>query len=97
MVEDSELKRQKIQEVINTNKGEWLFDVEQGINFSNMLGKDVDEDIEREEIEEGIKQVDENMTISEYLKEVHERTSFIAFTATDETTEEEIKMTAEYE
>lgn len=97
MVEDNELKRQKIQEVINTNKGEWTFDIEQGINFSNMLGKDVEDDVEREEIEDGIKQVDENLTLSNYSKEVVGRTSHITFTATDDSTDEEITISTEYE
>lgn len=97
MVEDNELKRQKIQEVINTNKGEWTFDVEQGINRSYLLGKNVDEGIEREEIEEGIQQVDENLTISDYSKEIVGRTSHITFTATSDSTDEDLTITTDYE
>ena len=37
MVEDSELKAQTIKQVISTNKGEWLFDKDEGINFSNIF------------------------------------------------------------
>lgn len=38
-VEGDELTVQTIQQVLSTNKGEWLFDAEEGINFDNILGK----------------------------------------------------------
>ena len=37
MVEDSELKAQTIKQVISTNRGEWLFDKDEGINFGHMF------------------------------------------------------------
>lgn len=39
IVEDRELTAQTISSVLSTNKGEWLFDKEEGINFDNVLGK----------------------------------------------------------
>lgn len=39
MVEGAELTCQKIKTVLGTNKGEWFFDEEEGINFKNILGK----------------------------------------------------------
>lgn len=39
MVEGAELTAQKIKTVLGTNKGEWFFDEEEGINFDNILGK----------------------------------------------------------
>lgn len=39
MVEGAELTCQKIKTVLGTNKGEWFFDEEEGINFDNILGK----------------------------------------------------------
>ena len=38
-VEGDELTVQTIQHVLSTNKGEWLFDTEEGINFDSILGK----------------------------------------------------------
>ncbi len=38
-IEGNELTVQTIQQVLSTNKGEWLFDSEEGINFDNILGK----------------------------------------------------------
>ena len=39
MVADTALKVQTIQSVLSTNKGEWIFDPDEGINFRNILGK----------------------------------------------------------
>ena len=39
MVTDEELLRQKIQRVLGTNKGEWSYDTEEGIDFSVVLRK----------------------------------------------------------
>ncbi len=39
MVEDSELTAQTISSVLSTNKGEWLFDANEGINFDNIFEK----------------------------------------------------------
>lgn len=39
LVEGKELTRQTIQSVLSTNKGEWKFDTEEGINFYNILGE----------------------------------------------------------
>ena len=39
LVEGDALTVQTIQQVLSTNKGEWLFDAEEGINFDNILGK----------------------------------------------------------
>lgn len=39
IIEGSELIRQTIQSVLSTNKGEWLFDENEGIDFGNILGK----------------------------------------------------------
>lgn len=39
MVHGAELTRQTAEAVLGTNKGEWSLNVEEGINFSNILGK----------------------------------------------------------
>ena len=39
MVEGDALKVQTIQSVLSTNKGEWLFDTDEGIDFNSILGK----------------------------------------------------------
>lgn len=39
LIEGDELTVQTIQQVLSTNKGEWIFDTEEGINFDNIFGK----------------------------------------------------------
>lgn len=39
MVEGNELLRQNVQSVLGTNKGEWIFNPDEGIDFRNILGK----------------------------------------------------------
>ena len=39
LVEGTDLLRQTVQTVLNTNKGEWFLDEDEGINFRNILGK----------------------------------------------------------
>lgn len=39
MVENDELTIQTIQYVLSTNKGEWIFNKNEGIDFGNILGK----------------------------------------------------------
>ena len=39
MVSGAELTRQTVETVLGTNKGEWFFNADEGITFSNILGK----------------------------------------------------------
>ena len=39
MIEGSELTAQTINFVLSTNKGEWFFNAEEGVNFDTLLGK----------------------------------------------------------
>ena len=39
MIDGAELTRQTVQTVLSTNKGEWSLNVDEGINFRNILGK----------------------------------------------------------
>lgn len=99
MVEGKELTAQTIQSVLSTNKGEWLFDPDEGIEFSNILGQrsNLDENIVRNEIEQGVEQVDSALTIDEFHCEFDARTRglAVAFTATTED-DESISATVQY-
>lgn len=64
------LLQQKVWAVLQTNLGEWLFDWEQGIDFDNVLGKGVGEELARYEIEQGLAQVDNTFSITEFTYEV---------------------------
>lgn len=39
MVDGDELLRQTVQSVLGTNKGEWVLNTDEGIDFKNILGK----------------------------------------------------------
>lgn len=39
MVNGTDLTAQTVKTVLSTNKGEWIFDKDEGINFTNILGK----------------------------------------------------------
>ena len=95
-VDGNELIRQKVQEVINTNKGEWFFDWEQGIEFSNILGKGVTDEAIMLEIQNGLKQVDENLLISDFSITRTGRKVTVNFSAASTTTSTEISVTTEY-
>lgn len=66
MVTDTELLRQKVQRVLGTNKGEWSYDTEEGIDFSVVLRKNPDEDEIRATIEEALVRIDETFVITSF-------------------------------
>lgn len=39
MINGNELLKQNIEMVLSTNKGEWSLNIDEGINFANILGK----------------------------------------------------------
>lgn len=70
IVVGDELTRQKVWTVLRTNLKEWFFDWEQGIDFGNLLGRGVGEELARFEIERGLAQVDSTFTITEFSYKV---------------------------
>lgn len=96
MVYDNKLLRQKVQEVINTNKGEWPFNWEQGITFANILGKGTTRENVQAEIIDGLNQVDESLTITEFFDSVKERKRVVDFKATKDDGNTEINILAKY-
>lgn len=89
MVENENLTRQKIGCVIETNKGEWPLNVDEGINFTNLYGKNRNEDIIRNEMVQGLYQVDPKLMLDtfSYTENTEERKSNVRFTAKDNTKE----------
>lgn len=97
MVEGDELLRQTVQSIIETNKGEWFEDWDEGIEFSNILGKGVTEEMVIAEIEDGLQQVDENLNISNFEMSVKDRVLTVKFTCADEENDTEIEVEAEWD
>ena len=90
MATGDDLLRQKVQTVLKTNLREWFFDWDQGINFSNILGKGINSELVRYEIERGLKQVDSTFGITEFAFSVDKiaRHAVISFKAKTENGEE---------
>ena len=90
LIDGKELIQQTLESVLGTNKGEWFLNESEGITFSNILGKNVDEEIIRNEIQQGLIQVDSSfvMTSFEMNMDAQTRTLKILFTAKNENGEE---------
>lgn len=90
IVTGDELLRQKVWTVLHTNLEEWFFDWEQGIDFDNLIGKGVGEELARYEIERGLAQVDETFAVTEfgYIADNVARKATITFKAQTESGEE---------
>lgn len=66
MIDGNELLQQTVKSVLGTNKGEWFLNENEGIFFKNIFGKTIDEDVIRNEILQGLLQVDSSFFISKF-------------------------------
>lgn len=97
MVDGEELLRQTAQSIIETNKGEWFTDWDEGIDFSNILGKGVTEEMIIAEIEDGLRQVDETLNITDFDVSINGRTLTVSFSCMSEDSDTEIEVEAEWD
>lgn len=81
MVTDDELLRQKVQRVLGTNKGEWSYDTDEGIDFQTVLRKNPDEDEIRAAIEEALARIDETLVITSFSLTMEGRKATVSFEA----------------
>lgn len=86
MVSGDELIKQTVKTVIGTNKGEWFLNEDEGITFENILGKFVDEDIIKTEIEDGLLQIDDSFSFTGFCYEfdTDKRKLSISFSAVND-------------
>lgn len=84
------LLQQKVWSVLRTNLGEWFFNWDEGVDFDNLLGKGINEELVRYEIERGLLQVDSTFTITEFTYNADriERKSVVYFKAHTQNGEE---------
>lgn len=80
-VKDKALIRQKVQLTLSTNKTEWEYNPNEGIDFFAMLTKNPDEDQVYSTIHDGIRQVDEGFKIDKFEMETVKRKMQVTFTA----------------
>jgi hypothetical protein len=66
MVEGAELLRQKVERVLDTNKGEWEYDTEEGIDFSVIFRKNYDKQEIRTTIEQALVRIDDTFIITKF-------------------------------
>ena len=90
IVTGDDLLKQKVWTVLRTNLKEWFFDWDQGIDFGNLLGKGVGEELARYEVERGLAQVDSTFTITEfaYSADMAARRATVTFKAQNSSGEE---------
>ena len=66
MADNKELLRQKVQTTLSTNKNEWFLNKKEGINFDNIFGKKKSDEIIKNEIIEGLHQVDSSFVLTSF-------------------------------
>ena len=83
MISGNELKAQTLRTVMGTNKGEWFYNNDEGIDFSFMLGKGITDEMRLAQCKDACSQVDESLYVSEFNCEVENKTrkSTIQFVA----------------
>ena len=74
MIADDELSRQSIQYLLSTNKGECFYNENEGINFRNLLGKNVEDDTVKSEILDGLMQLSPDYVITNFEAEHDSKT-----------------------
>lgn len=84
LVEDLKLEEQTMRTVLGTNKGEWPFNPDEGIDFRQLIGKGVTSDMARSQITSGIHQVNKNRNIENFTYQTVERHAVIDFTAREQ-------------
>ena len=90
MTSGTDLTAQTLQTVAGTNKGEWFLNEDEGIDFDSVIGKGITEDMQRAEMSDACKQVDENLRLTEFHRELDKKTraATLYFTAVNQSGEE---------
>ena len=87
MINGDELIRQTVETVLGTNKGEWFLNTEEGIDFYNILGRNKEEDIIKNEVMQGLRQVDSSFIMDSFSFTQSGRSLSVHFTAKTESGE----------
>lgn len=87
-VQDKELTAQKCRLVLSTNKGEWLLNRDEGINFGAILVKNPNRDEIIDTVRDGLRQIDSTFEITEYTFEIIKRHLILTFKAKNDSGEE---------
>ena len=63
MTDGVDLINQTVKTILGTNKIEWFLNIDEGIDFNNLLSKKKDDEIIRNEILQGLQQVDSSFVL----------------------------------
>lgn len=66
IVSNNEQTKQKVRSVLKTNINEWFLNLNEGIDFSVLLGKYQGEEAVRSVIQDGLSQIDSSFYIEEF-------------------------------
>ena len=85
LIQDDELKAQKVRTVIGTNKGEWTLNKNEGLNFNYILGKGITDDMIMTQITDGLRQVDETLYLDDFkcMRDSENRNVSVSFSASN--------------
>ncbi len=83
LVSGNELVAQTVKTTMNTNKGEWFLNHDEGINYYAILGKGITDEMRLNQVQDALSQVDESLHVTEFdtQEDKKNRTSTISFTA----------------
>lgn len=85
MIEEMDEVLQQIRQIFRSNQGEWYFNPEYGLNYNNILTKQPNLDLIRDEVKNGLSQCSHIMSI-DYVTVDFDRTArklYVNFQATD--------------
>lgn len=89
MISGQDLILQNVKIVLGTNKGEWVLNRDEGITFSNILGKGKTEDAIKDEIQRGLIQVDRSFVLTNFeLTHLEKRKYKVSFIAQNSASQE---------
>ena len=80
MIDGNELLAQTVRSVIGTNRGEWVLNKDEGIRFKNLLGKNISEDVIKNEVYQGLLQVDGSFFMTGFAMELDAETRRLKIT-----------------
>lgn len=81
IIEGDRLLLQTIKTILLTNKGEWFLNLNEGINRKNIIKKNPEKDLVRNEVLSGLIQVDSSLYLIDFDYEIDKRKMQIKFTA----------------
>lgn len=96
MVEDNDLLIQTCKTVLGTNKGEWPLNLNEGITFANILGKNKTEEMIKFEVEDGLQQVDETFELTAFELVNNGNRSYTVNAAAQNANGEEVIIDTDY-